>query len=158
EAAHQVLEAAATAGLEAWSIICPGSDGHDGSHTWVVYDQEWSPERLQEQSRQLLRTVGLPEKEIYPSNSNIRLPFGLHVRSRRRGVLLLQDSQCFDLDTHDGLVAAVSAVCALPRNTTPPPPALERVHALASSRKTRSAGDILPLDDYDQRCTRSEVE
>jgi hypothetical protein len=155
--ARQLLNVASEAGLVAFAVICPGSDGHDGSHTWIQYAQDWSPERLQEQSRQLLRTAGLPEKEVYPSQAAIRLPFGLHVRSRLRGVLLLQDGQWFDLDSHDDLVAAISAVCALPRNTTPPPPTAQ-TQGTPHSMSNRAPGEITPLDDYDAKCSREEVE
>jgi hypothetical protein len=155
--ARRLLDVAGQAGLVAFAIVCPGSDGHDGSHIWVLYAQDWGPERLQEQSRQLLRTAGLPEKEVYPSQAAIRLPFGLHVRSRRRGVLLLQDGQWFDLDSHADLVAAISAVCALPRNTTAPP---ATAHAQGTPRalSRRAPGAISPLDDYDARCSREDVE
>jgi putative DNA primase/helicase len=151
-----VLATAGAAGLTAWAIVCPGSDGHDGAHIWCLYDQAWNPERLQEQARQVLTVAGLPHKEVYPSGANIRLPFGYHVRSQQRGLLLLQDGRQFDLNSHAGLVDAINAVCALPRTTQPPPPAPAAAAAYVS--RTRTAGDILPLDDYDQRATRAEVE
>lgn len=149
--AYRVLATYTAAGLTACSIVCPGSDGHDGSHTWALYAEWWNPERLQEQSRQILRACQLEEKEIYPSNAKIRLPFGLHVRTKRRGVLLLQDGQRYDLDTYDGLSAGISAVCALPLNTTPPPPTPARAQAFVGGNKTRAAGDTPPARRL--RCT-----
>jgi putative DNA primase/helicase len=151
-----VLATAGAAGLVAWALVCPGSDGHDGAHIWCLYDQAWNPERLQEQARQVLTVAGLPHKEVYPSGANIRLPFGYHVRSQQRGLLLLQDGRQFDLNTHPGLVDAINAVCGLPRNTQAPPPAPAAAAAYVS--RTRTAGDVLPLDDYDQRATRAEIE
>jgi hypothetical protein len=122
DGARQMLEVCDNAGLVAFSIACPGANGHDGSHTWVLYAQGWQPERLAEQSRQLLRNAKRPEKEVYPSGKNIRLPFGYHQRTKTRGRLLLQTGDVFDLDNPDQLHAAMVAVSDLPRNTTPPPP------------------------------------
>jgi hypothetical protein len=157
-AARTMLDTCAAAGLTAFSIVCKGTDDHDGSHTWALYAQDWNPERLREQSRQLLRAADLPEKEVYPSNANIRLPFGLHVRTDTRGVGLLQDGRRFALDVYDELLAFVAAVAALPRNTLPPPAADVKIKNGPKPKKTAAVGVVLPLDDYNARCDRSEVE
>lgn len=156
DGAQAVLDAMANAGLTGFAFVCPGSNGHNGSHTFALYAQEWNPERLQEQARQIAQAAGVADKEVYPSNANLRLPFGRHVRTNTRGVLLLRDGRRFKLDVHVELVAGAAAVAALPRNTLPPPPSPAKV--LTGNQKPSSAGEVLPLTDYNARASRTDVE
>src|SRR6266540_6608701 len=67
-AIQSVLDCAAAARLTAFAFYVPANSNdsqHDGGHVWILYRDTWSPARLQEQSKQLLRAAGLPDdKEI----------------------------------------------------------------------------------------------
>jgi len=157
--ARRVLDITAAAGLTAFSVAVRGSDGHDGSHTWVLYEEGWPPERVRAQSIQILTAAKLPHKEVYPSRKMIRLPFGLHRRRGLRGHLLLPSGDVYDLDTPDGLRAGGAAVCALPLNTLPPPPPIQvqdDTDPAPRPTRTRSTG-LLPGEDFNQRCSQDEV-
>lgn len=156
ERARAVLNTMQAAGLTGFSIVCPGSDGHNGSHSYALYAQAWNPDRLQEQARQIAQAAGVSDKEVYPRGANLRLPFGKHQRTHTRGMLLLQDGQRFDLDTHRGLAEGAAVLATLPRNTLAPPAAPVKV--VRDTRKPTSAGDVMPLTDYDQRAGRDDVE
>lgn len=142
-AARQALAALAAAGVTAFSIVTPGSGGHNGSHTWALYRARGDPPAIQAQLRQAALSADLPAREIFPTDQCIRLPFGLHRRTRRRGVLLLQDGRRFDLDAGE-LPAAIQAVAALPRNPLPQPVAQEPSRPRV--QPTISSGDV--IGDY----------
>lgn len=107
--ARAALAAATAMGLHAFLILINGR-----SHLWVLFDRDVPVTDI----RCLLRKLPRGKGEIYPNNSRIRLPFGVHKLHKTRGTLILSDGQCFDLDKE--LRAAVAAVLALPRNTPPP--------------------------------------
>jgi hypothetical protein len=156
ESARVVLNTMQVAGLVGFSIVCRGSNDHNGSHTFALYDLPWSPDRLQEQARQIAQAAGVSDKEIYPSRANLRLPFGKHQHTNTRGVLLLQDGRRFLLDTHDGLATGTAAIAAMRRNTIAPPAAPVKV--ITGVQRSTKVGGVLPLTDYNRRATRDDIE
>jgi hypothetical protein len=156
--ARAALDAAARDNLTAFSLVVKGSGGHDGSHTWMLYDDSYEPARLQAQSIALLNDAGLPLKEIYPSGKHIRLPFGVHRRSGTRGILLLQSGETFALDHLVERIIGIWRTGALPLNTTPPPPAIQTIGGTyAAPPSCNPNGDLLPGTDFNARCRQSEV-
>jgi len=151
EDALTVLAACRRLGIRAFSIVCPGSDGHDGSHTFAVYRQPQDPVRLREQSRRILDAAQMPHAEIYPSRANIRLPFGMHRVTRTRGTLLLQNGQRFDLDHPDELAAGIAAIIKglgdqREPPEAPPPPPPSRVSSGVDRAKLN--GELSVIDAY----------
>jgi hypothetical protein len=108
--------------------ITSSSLQHDGGHVWLLFDEPTYPERLRLVAETLVQALGLAA-ETYPTRKTLRLPLGLHRRSRRRGTVLLSTGAIFDLDVGGDVVAeALTAIAALPRNPTAqlpqlPPPA-----------------------------------
>lgn len=98
--------------------ITSSSPQHDGGHVWLLFDEPTHPERLRLLAENLVTTLGLPA-ETYPTREPLRLPLGLHRRTRRRGWVLLPTGTTFNLDAGDDvLVKAIAAIAALPRNRT----------------------------------------
>jgi len=118
DTARRILAAAEARGVVMFAIIVKGSDGHDGCHPWVLYDGRYDPKAIRAQLKQIAEDAGASTDEIHPNNTNIRLPFGLHLRSQTRGRTLLQSGELFENDTE--LDAAERAVMALPLNGQPP--------------------------------------
>jgi len=116
--ARRILSAAEARGVVMFAIIVKGSDGHDGCHPWALYDGRYDPKAIRAQLKQIAEDAGASTNEIHPNNTNIRLPFGLHLRSQTRGRTLLQSGELFENDTE--LDAAERAVLALPLNGQPP--------------------------------------
>jgi hypothetical protein len=131
EGARRALAELAARGVVAFAIATPGAGEHNGSHVWALYQERTDPRAIAHQLAGAAQAAGLPTDEVYPSGKAIRLPFGLHRWTGRRGVLLVQDGRRFDLDTPDEFAASRAAVLALPRNPVPPLPAPEPVTALA---------------------------
>jgi hypothetical protein len=116
--ARRILQAAAARSVTMFAIVCPGADGHDGCHAWARYDGRYDPAAIRAQLKQIAIDAGASTDEIHPNNTNIRLPFGLHLRTNTRGRALLQSGELFENDTE--LDAAEMAVAALPLNGAPP--------------------------------------
>jgi hypothetical protein len=103
-----------------FAIVVKGSDGHDGCHPWALYADRHNPAAIRAQLRQIAEDAGAETDEIHPNNTNIRLPFGLHLRSQSRGRPVLQSGETFNLDDPAEPEAAEAAVVALPLNSAPP--------------------------------------
>lgn len=105
-------------GQTAFGILMQGEDDeHSGGHIWELYKQSAPIADITAQLAQLPDGKG----EIYPSGNCIRFPFGLHRRKNTRGILILQDGRCFDLDTPEGLRTGMQIVATMQRNSAPPP-------------------------------------
>jgi hypothetical protein len=118
--ARRILAAAEACGVVMFAIVVKGSDGHDGCHAWALYDGRYDPKAIRAQLHQIALDAGASTNEIYPNNTNIRLPFGRHLRSNTRGRLALQSGETYDLDDGDQLSMGEATVLALPLNSAPP--------------------------------------
>jgi hypothetical protein len=113
----RLLLAAQARGFTAFAITS-STELHDGGHVWCLFDQPTHPDRLRYVAQALVTTLGLAA-ETYPTRKTLRLPFGVHRRSGRRGTLLLPTGAALDLDAGgDVLAEALGAIAALPRNAT----------------------------------------
>ena len=115
QALCRVLAAAQQLGWTAYAITSE-TDEHTGGHVWLHFDQPTSPNRARLLADQLAQAAGV-DAETYPTRKALRLPFGIHQWTGKRGHLLLQDGQHFDLDAHaDTLTQALATIAALPMN------------------------------------------
>jgi hypothetical protein len=136
--ARAILRAAEVRGVVMFAIVVKGSGGHDGCHPWALYDGRYEPAAIRAQVRQIAEDAGASTDEIHPNNTNIRLPFGLHLRSKSRGQLILQSGETFNLDDPAELERAEAATIALPLNAAPP----QVVHTVALVK----AAQVRPLN------------
>jgi hypothetical protein len=121
EAAGRVRAAAQALGVRMFSIVVRGAGDHDGSHSWALFAERAAPERIKALMQAVVAAAGLPaETETWPNDVNIRLPFGVHTHSRRRGRYVDTADHSIDLDGADGVARALEAVCALEPNGPPP--------------------------------------
>jgi hypothetical protein len=120
--AGRVLAAAEKRGVTAFAIAVPGAGNHDGSHTWILFDQRVTPAAAAHLAHQIAIEAGYPDAEIRPTGAAIRLPFGVHTHSRKRGRLLLQSGEVYHLDDSDQFSMGAACVAALPKNPAPPEP------------------------------------
>lgn len=121
EAAGRVRAAAQALGVRLFSIVVRGAGDHDGSHSWALFAERAAPERIKALMQAIVTAAGLPaETETWPNDANIRLPFGVHTYSRRRGRYVDTAGHSVDLDSADGVARALEAVCALEPNGPPP--------------------------------------
>jgi hypothetical protein len=122
------LDAARLRGIVAVAIEAePGA--HTGGHAVAFYGISVSAEAATYQMRQIAADAGLPEKtEVWPgANQGIRILFGVHRITGKRGTLLTQSGELLNLDNDQELPAALDLVMALPMNPAPPdPPKVER--------------------------------
>ena len=88
----ELLEKCADRGLWAFAIAVDSGD-HNGGHIFIPFEVEQDASALRELAGDITHAP-----ELYPSDSDLRLPFGLHQRARTRGTLLLQDGTQYDLD------------------------------------------------------------
>jgi hypothetical protein len=104
-----------------------GTDGHNGGHIRIPLSGVAAPERarlLAEQIRaELLRRTGLSENsiEVYPTQKGLRLPFGIHTHTGKRGLLLLQDGTRLELDA-GGVLATITQAITLVEALSPTSP------------------------------------
>lgn len=158
EYAQRVLAVVERHHLTAFSFVVKGAGNHDGSHTWILYKDFFDPVRLQVQSIALLNAAGLPVKEIYPSNKSIRLPFGMHRWTDRRGTLVVQTGEVFNLDDSVEFARGIEQVCSLPLNTTQPPSAIQIIgHTYSAGLIGYTSGDVRPGTDFNARCPQAEI-
>jgi len=116
--ARRILTAAEAHGVTMFAIVCKGSDGHDGCHAWALYAGRYDPKAIRAQLQQIAEDAGASTNEIHPNKTNIRLPWGLHLRSQTRGRTLLQSGELFENEAE--LEDAEGAVQTLPLNAAPP--------------------------------------
>jgi hypothetical protein len=121
QAAGRVRAAAQTLSVRLFSIVVRGAGDHDGSHSWALFAERAAPERIKALMQAIVAAAGLPaETETWPNDANIRLPFGVHTHSRRRGRYVDTAGHTVDLDSADGVARALEAVYALEPNGPPP--------------------------------------
>ncbi len=89
------LQVASELGFSAYGLVSPTVvGGHDGGHIRIPLADVAAPERarlLAEQIKQaVLIRCNLPENviEVYPTQKGVRLPFGIHTHTGKRGTLL----------------------------------------------------------------------
>ncbi len=120
-ALRTALGAAGGLGVTAWAVSSEHAQ-HQGGGVWCVFDGWYPAADVAALMQSITAAAGLPEHtEIWPRNQSIRLPLGIHRWTGRRGQLLLQTGELFDLDTPDGLGDGLAALLALPENGAPPP-------------------------------------
>lgn len=101
-AVRQVMRAAKRYGCHATGFLMTSAT-HDGGHVWILFADPHPVDDLRILMREILADTGLRGIEIYPSNADLRLPFGLHRQRGTRGALLLNaDAEPHSLD-HDCL-------------------------------------------------------
>ena len=133
-AVQRALHVAHDLGWIAYAITSTNTE-HSGGHLWIHLAQPTTPDRARQLAEQIAMAAGIsitgddPDAETYPTHHSLRLPFGLHRWTKRRGHLLLQNGTGIDLDTGAAALRdAIATVAALPRNPTanlphvPPPP------------------------------------
>lgn len=159
------LHIAAELGYSAYGLVSTAVEGgHNGGHIRIPLADVTAPERARLLAEQIQQAViarcGLPENavEVYPTQKGLRLPFGIHTYTGKRGALLLQDRTRLELDEGEALATIAHALTLLealqPNNpdmlpilpATPvtiapvrPPNALQRPQSGS------------PIQDYNQR-------
>jgi hypothetical protein len=150
-ALHQILHAAQAQGYTAYAVTSD-TDEHQGGHVWFHFDMPTAPERARLLADQLAAAAGVAA-ETYPTRKALRLPFGVHQWTGKRGTLLLQDGQQLDLDAGAEAIGQVlTMIAALPRNTTSALPDVSR-HAPSTlqARQTASGAAKDTITRYNQQ-------
>lgn len=159
------LQVAAELGYSAYGLVSQAVvGGHDGGHIRIPFADVAAPERARLLGEQLQQAVivrcGLPEKvvEVYPTHKGLRLPFGVHTYTKKRGTLLLQDGTRLELDEGEPLSTigqAMNLLEVLPPNNPdmlPLLPAAPVSHTPVSPPngpgRPKSGS---PIQDYNQR-------
>lgn len=149
QGAGRVLAAAQTRQIVAFSIAVKGAGNHDGSHTWLLFAERVKPANAAHLARQIAAAAGYADAEIWPKGNAIRLPFGVHTHTQKRGRLLLQSGEVYDLDEADQLSMGAAAVAGLPLNSAPPePPKVEPKPAERASVKILQIGGPSPIEQF----------
>src|SRR5581483_11512983 len=111
------LQVAAEMGYSAYGLVSPAvAGGHDGGHIRIPLAESAAPERARLLAEQLQQAIiarcGLPANvvEVYPTHKGLRLPFGVHTHTGKRGALLLQDGTRVELDTGEPLITIAEAL------------------------------------------------
>jgi hypothetical protein len=159
------LQIAAELGYSAYGLASQAvSEGHNGGHIRIPLAAVAAPERarfLAEQiQHDLVKRCVLPEHvvEVYPTQKGLRLPFGVHTYTRKRGALLLQDGTRLELDEGEPLTIITQALTlleALPPNNPerlPTQPARRvSVARVSVPNALQGAQNSSPIQDYNQR-------
>jgi hypothetical protein len=153
------LDAASVCGFAAFAITAPAvqPSDHDGGHLWLLLDQAADPARVRLAMQQISQLAKV-NADIFPTQQDIRLPFGVHKRTGSRGTLMLQTGETFSLDDPGELAAGLAAVAALPRNPVallPPLPQAEPAGATPGSI-SRNPGES-PIAAYNRQATVDDV-
>lgn len=159
DALHRALNAAQALGWTAYAITSTNTE-HSGGHIWIHLAQPTAPDRAHQLAEQIAMAAGIsttgdnPDAETYPTHHSLRVPFGMHRWTKRRGHLLLQDGASIDLDTGAAAIrAAIATVAALPPNPTaklphvPPPPPRKLGY---QTRQERLGTTNNPIYDYNR--------
>ncbi len=148
--AGRVLGAAEKRGVTAFSQAVKGAGNHDGSHTWILFDQRVTPADAARLARQIATEAGYPDAEIWPNGAAIRLPFGIHTHTQKRGRLILQSGETYDLDDADQFSMGAACAAALPKNPAPPePPKVERIlHRMQDTLRLASRNGPSPIAQF----------
>lgn len=114
---RQLLEAAALFGLWAIAVYSPGLE-HDGGHLWVFFAGDTDPQRLEALGHRLAQVAQVEGVEVFPrGKASVRLPFGVHLDTGRRGLAKTTDGEIFDLDSPGEVEHALRAVEERGRNS-----------------------------------------
>jgi len=157
DALHRALNVSQALGWIAYAITSTNNE-HSGGHLWIHLDQPTAPARARLLAEQIAVAAGIsttghdPDAETYPTMHALRLPFGVHRWTKRRGQLLLQDGTSIDLDAGAAAIrAAIATVAHLPQNTTanlpdlPPPPVRNTAR---QTRQERPHAPTNPIQEY----------
>lgn len=154
------LQIAASLGFAAYGLISQvEAGGHNGGHIRLPLADIAAPERarlLAEQLRSaLMQQTGSPENtiEVYPTQKGLRLPFGVHTHTGKRGLLLLQDGTRLDLDAGEPLVT-ISRALGLVASLSPTSP--EQLPALPAALPKQ--GPVSPPDAPQQPLSSSPIQ
>lgn len=159
------LQIAADVGLTAYGLISEaGEGGHNGGHIRMPLSDVAAPERarlLAEQLRvALVQRTALAENtiEVYPTQKGLRLPFGVHTYTGKRGILLLQDGTRLDLDAAEPLATITQALTLIEALSPTHPDRLPALLPKPIEKGPVSPPDGLqrpkgasPIQDYNQR-------
>lgn len=133
---HRALARARARGWTAYAITSV-SDTHTGGHVWLHLDQPVAPKRAYQLAATIAQDAHFTTVDLYPTQHSLRLPFGMHRWTHRRGQLLLQDGTTVDLDAGVTAVrSAIATVATLPCNTAANLPPLPTPTS-KSGRQTR---------------------
>lgn len=148
-----LLEWAGTSGLVAFAVTST-NEKHDGGHVWILFEHFTDPRRLRQLAGQLAERARVTA-ETYPTRKAIRLPFGVHTWTGRRGRLILPSGEVLNLDNGpEAVIDAVKCLRSLPLNRLSSlPPDLEttpRNLRESPSDARREVRTVDPISDYNQ--------
>lgn len=139
EALSRTLAYTSSQGLHAFAISSDNEE-HSGGHVWLLFAQWNEPARL----RQLAENIAIAcdmQAETYPTRKAIRLPFGIHRWTGKRGMLFVVGATPLELDSGNNVVhEAIRRVSSLPLNHSDvvPQMKLQSDKPLDSARENRS--------------------
>ncbi len=143
DALQRALAAAQALGWTAYAITSTNNE-HSGGHLWIHLDQPAASTRARLLAEQLVAAASIPTSgldpaaETYPTHKALRLPFGRHTWTGKRGRLLLQSGNTIDLDSGAQAIRdALRAVAALPQNAATRLPQLPLAPPREMARQTR---------------------
>jgi hypothetical protein len=111
----RTLAVTAEQGFTAFAITS-SNDEHDGGHIWILFDQLGESQTLRNLAIKIAEEAKV-KAETYPTGKTLRLPFGRHTWTGKRGCVIFQDREIIDLDNDDaGIELAIDRINALPRN------------------------------------------
>lgn len=156
------LQIAAELGYSAYGLVSPAVEGgHDGGHIRIPLADVAAPERARLLAEQIQQAViarfGLPENavEVYPTQKGLRLPFGIHTHTGKRGALLLHDGTRLELDKGEPLTVIAQAMTLLealppnnPDNLPMPPAAPVSPAPVSPPNALQRAKGGSPIQDY----------
>jgi hypothetical protein len=147
-ALRRCINAAVTKGYTCFGITSR-TQTHDGGHLWMIFDTLTHPERLRQCMQQILTAAQVETREVYPVYQSLRLPFGQHTWTRRRGRLLLPDGKTIDLDAGMAAISTgLNELAAASRNQVQYLPQLEDTLVSKTGRFVR--GGAGPIAAYNQ--------
>jgi hypothetical protein len=113
----ELLQRCSDRGLWAFAIAVHAGE-HDGGHLFIPFQLNQDAAVLQQLAGEITNAP-----ELYPSNADLRLPFGMHRRAWTRGILLLPDGTQHDLDSDLAEGFALLESCWQPNGGQLPPSA-----------------------------------
>ena len=161
EAVRSALAIAAEISRSSYGLVSPACrGGHNGGHIRMPLTDAAAPERarlLGEHIKAvLISQLNLAPKdiEVYPMRKSLRLPFGRHTWTGKRGVLLLQDGTQLNLDVGEARATVAEAISLVetltPNDTCTLPPMPLYNAAVASSAAPQRGRSGNPIQDYIQ--------
>jgi hypothetical protein len=143
EALQRALSAAHARGWTAYAITSTNNE-HSGGHVWMHLAQPAAPKRARLLAEQLATAASIstrghdPAAETYPTHKALRLPFGCHTWTGKRGCLVLHNGYTIDLDSGAQAIRdAIITIAKLPQNGAARLPQLPVVPIRETARQTR---------------------